>query len=57
MKPFSCRHKNNKGPVEMPYSEIPDDVLDDPEILAEWALKAFEGALAAKRLKGNRFAA
>ncbi len=57
MKPFRYRHKNNKGPVAMPYSEIPDDVLDDPEILSEWALKAFEAALAAKRSKGNRSAA
>ena len=53
MKPFTYLHKNNKGPVEMPYSEIPDDVLDDPDILAEWAQKAFVAALAAKRKKEN----
>ena len=56
MKPFTYRHKNNKGPVEMPYSEIPDDVLDDPDILAEWAQKAFVAASAAKRKKRKRSA-
>ena len=56
MKPFTYLHKNNKGPVEMPYSEIPDDVLDDPDILAEWAQKAFVAASAAKRKKRKRSA-
>ena len=56
MKPLTYRHKNNKGPVEMPYSEIPDDVLEDPDILAEWAQKAFVAALAAKRKKRKRSA-
>ena len=35
MKPLTYRHKNNKGLVGLPYSEISDDVLDDPDILAE----------------------
>ena len=56
MRPFNYRHKNNKGPVEMPYSEIPDDVLDDLDILAEWAQKAFVAASAAKRKKRKRSA-
>lgn len=51
MKPFIYQHKNNKKPVEMPYSEIPDDVLENPELLADWSRKAFEAALVAKRDK------
>ena len=40
----------------MPYSEISDDVLGDPDILAEWAQKAFVAASAAKRKKRKRSA-
>ena len=56
IKPFTYRHKNNKGPAEMPYSETSDDVLDDPDILAECAQKAFVAASAAKRKKRKRSA-
>ena len=54
MSAFTYRHKNNKGPVAMPYSEVPADVLDDPDTLAEWAAKALAAAKAARQKKGNK---
>lgn len=49
MTPFTYRHRNNKSPVEMPYYELPEDVLEDADELAAWARKALDAALAAKR--------
>ena len=43
MSAFTYRHKNNKGPVTMPYSEVPADILEDPDALAEWSDKGFGG--------------
>jgi DNA transformation protein and related proteins len=31
-------------PVAMPYWSIPDEALDDPEIMAQWAHRAFAAA-------------
>lgn len=49
MSAFTYRHKNNKGPVTMPYSEVPADILDDPDALAEWSIKALESVKAARQ--------
>ena len=49
----NCQHKNNKVPVAMPYSEIPEDVLEDPSELALWARDAFDAALRAKQAKAK----
>ena len=54
MKPFTYRHRNNSGPVAMPYWETPADVLEDPDDLAEWATKALRAARSAKAAKPKR---
>ncbi len=54
MKPFTYRHKNNSGPVAMPYWEAPADVLENPDDLAEWATKALRAARTAKAAKPKR---
>ncbi len=41
---WSYEGKNGK-PVLMPYWTIPDEALDDPEIMARWARLAYEAAL------------
>ena len=33
----------------MPYYEVPEDILEDPETLSAWARKAKQEALAAKK--------
>lgn len=43
-----CRQWSYAGkskPVDMPYWSIPDDALDDPDIMAEWARRAYEASL------------
>ena len=37
----------------MPYSEIPEYVLEDPSELALWARDAFDAALRAKKVKAK----
>lgn len=34
--------------AHMPYWSIPDEALDDPEIMAVWTRRAYEAALRAK---------
>ena len=53
MPAFTKQHKNNKEPVTMPYSEIPEYVLEDPSELALWARDAFDAALRAKQAKAK----
>ncbi len=35
-------------PVKMPYWSIPDEALDDPDIMAIWVRRAYEAALRAR---------
>lgn len=35
-------------PVTMPYWSVPDEALDDPDIMKKWVLLAYEAALRAK---------
>ena len=49
MPAFTYQHKNNKAPVTMPYSEFPEDALEDPSEPAQWSRDAFDAALPAKR--------
>lgn len=53
--PFTYEGRSGK-PIEMPYWELPADVLDDPARLGDWALKARAASLADPRRKksGNR---
>ncbi|WP_420962286.1 TfoX/Sxy family protein [Brucella sp. IR073] len=37
--------KNRSKPVPMPYWSLPGDALDDPDIMAEWARRAYEAAV------------
>lgn len=41
--------KKNGKPVKMPYWSIPDEALDDPDIMTDWARKAFEAGLRSKK--------
>ena len=36
MSAFTYRHSNNKELATMPCSQVPADILDDPDALAEW---------------------
>ena len=35
-------------PVKMPYWSIPDEALDDPDVMAIWVRRAYEAALRAR---------
>jgi DNA transformation protein len=48
-KPFSYEGKNKKT-IVMSYWEVPADILENPDNLAEWVLLAVQ---AAKRAKKN----
>jgi DNA transformation protein len=37
--------KRSGRPVKMPYWTIPDEALDDPDVMAEWARRAYAAAL------------
>ncbi|GGA82951.1 competence protein TfoX [Brucella endophytica] len=37
--------KNRSKPVAMPYWSLPGDALDDPDIMKEWARRAYEAAV------------
>lgn len=43
-----CKFPGGKG-AGMPYYEVPEDILEDPEALSVWAGKAKQEALAAKK--------
>ena len=49
MSAFTYRHKNNKDLVTMAYSEVPADILYDPDALAEWSIKVLEAVKAARQ--------
>lgn len=53
--PFTYEGRSGK-PIEMPYWELPGDVLDDPALLGDWALKARAASLGDPRRQkaGNR---
>jgi DNA transformation protein len=43
-----CRQWSYAGkskPVDMPYWSIPDEAVDDPDSMAEWARRAYEASL------------
>jgi len=40
--------------MQMPYYEVPLEIMEDKKKLLEWAEKAFELAVAAKKKKGKR---
>ena len=42
-------HEKKKG--SMPYWEVPENVVDDRKALKEWATKAYDVAVAAKKKK------
>ena len=49
-----CRsfvYEKDGKPVEMSYWSLPDEALDDPDILTVWADRAYQAALRAKRPK------
>jgi DNA transformation protein and related proteins len=52
MPPFTYEGKNK--PIQMSYHRLPDQVLETPEELAQWAQKAFSIARAAKIKKSAR---
>lgn len=43
-----CRRWSYAGkskPVDMPYWSVPEDAFDDPDIMTEWAKRAYAAAL------------
>jgi DNA transformation protein len=52
-RPFVYQGKGGSLPVGMSYFQASDDVLEDPEELADWARSGFEAALRAKNGKGG----
>lgn len=46
--------REGKLPVSMPYFSLPDDALDDPDVMAEWARRAFEASRRPKPQKAAR---
>ena len=46
---WAYTHRSSGKPVLMPYWNVPDGALDDPEEMAVWARKAYEAALRAKK--------
>lgn len=40
--------------VGLPYFEVPDELLDEPERFLEWAEKAFAAAVPARRRNSSR---
>lgn len=43
--------RDGRSPVRMPYFRLPDDALDDPSAMAEWAERAFGAARRAASAK------
>jgi DNA transformation protein len=52
-KAAGCRRwsyaREGKKSVDMPYWSIPEDAFDDPEIMTEWAKRAYEASLRAAK--------
>lgn len=46
--------RKGKKPVDMPYWSVPEEAYDDPDIMTEWAKRAYEAAL---RVENNSNAA
>ena len=40
-------YKGHRGAVMMPYWSIPDEALDDPDLMSKWVHRAFEAGLRA----------
>ena len=47
-------YEKDGKPVEMSYWSLPDEALDDPDILTVWAERAYQAALRAKKPKRRR---
>lgn len=43
------RYAGKSKPVDMPYWSIPDEAIDDPDIMAQWAKRAYEASLRVAR--------
>ncbi|RCS24137.1 competence protein TfoX [Phyllobacterium salinisoli] len=41
--------KNRSKPVAMPYWSLPEDALDDPDIMTEWASRAWQAAVRSRK--------
>ena len=51
-EPFT--YEGKKKPVRMSYWTCPADVIEDPDLLMEWATKACDAALRADKKKGKK---
>jgi len=47
-KPFVYESAGRK-PVTMSYLRVPEDVFEDVDVLKEWAMKAYDAALKARK--------
>ena len=51
-EPFTYSGKSK--PVQMSYWRMPENVLEDPDDLRDWTLKAYDAALKAKKPKAKK---
>ncbi|WAJ31027.1 TfoX/Sxy family protein [Antarcticirhabdus aurantiaca] len=45
--------REGRSPVAMPYHALPDEALDDPDVMAEWARLAVEASIRAASAKSG----
>lgn len=48
--PFQPRPSNDAGAYSMSYFQVPEDVLEDPDVLGSWARKSLAVALMAAQV-------
>ena len=53
-RPFTYQHKSRKKPVQMSYWEVPRDVLEESDVLCDWAREAHAAAVRSRRAKSPR---
>lgn len=49
--PFVYTGHKNKGPVEMPYWLLPEEIMNDPETLYDWVVTSAEISKNSKKKK------
>ncbi|SFF03615.1 DNA transformation protein [Aureimonas phyllosphaerae] len=48
--------REGAAPVAMPYHSVPEEALDDPDLMADWARLAMEAAVRGTARKSRRHA-
>ncbi len=53
-RPFSYERKTQAKPAQLSYWEVPADLLEDPDGLADWAREAYAAALRVRKSAKKR---